>query len=123
MYIDNVKMHYRDAFNQTLEKFKISAKSLSLSSGVQERQISHFRNGKDLMAETLFALVAALPNEAQMYYFSCVGGELALQTVDLRPLVESMPNARKYEILSLIAASLMKSPENTEQSKFMPAAS
>ncbi|MDF5720963.1 MAG: XRE family transcriptional regulator [Rhizonema sp. PD37] len=115
-------MHYRDAFNQTLEKFKISAKSLSLSSGVQERQISHFRNGKDLMAETLFALVAALPNEAQMYYFSCVGGESALQTVDLRSLVKSMPITRKYEVLSIIAASLMESPENTDQSKFMPAA-
>ncbi|MDF5717968.1 MAG: hypothetical protein PUP93_29915 [Rhizonema sp. NSF051] len=116
-------MHYRDAFNQTLEKFKISAKSLSLSSGVQERQISHFRNGKDWMAETLFDLVAALPDEAQMYYFACVGEKSALQIVDKRSLIKSLPIARKCEILSLIAASLMESLENTEQSKFMPAAS
>ena len=46
-------MHYREAFNQTLKKFGIPAKSLALSSGVQECQISQFRKGKDLMAETL----------------------------------------------------------------------
>lgn len=113
-------MHYRDAFNQTLEKFKISAKSLALSSGVQERQISHFRNGKDLMAETLFALVNALPLEAQIYYFSCIGGESALERVDLRSLVKSMPIARKSELLSLIAESLR---ENAQDSELIPAAS
>ena len=112
-------MHYREAFNQTLEKFKISAKSLALESGVQERQISHFRNGKDLMAETLFALVAALPSEVQTYYFSCIGGESVLETVDLRSLIESMSITRKSEVLSLIAESLR---ENTESS-FMSAAS
>ncbi|MBR8839125.1 MAG: hypothetical protein DSM106950_35280 [Stigonema ocellatum SAG 48.90 = DSM 106950] len=116
-------MDYREAFNQTLEKFNISARSLALKSGVQERQISHFRKGKDLMAETLFALVTALPSEAKIYYFSCIGGESALETIDLRLLVKSMPIARKYEVLSLIAASLMESRENTDKSELMPAAS
>ena len=115
-------MNYRDAFNQTLEKFKISAKSLALKSGVQERQISQFRHGKDLMAETLFALVAALPSEAQAYYFSCIGGESVLETVDLRSLIRSMSVARKSEVLSLIAASLVESRENTDKSELMPVA-
>ena len=71
-------MHYREAFNQTLKKFSIQAKVLAQRSGVQERQISQFRNGKDLMAETLFSLIAALPTEAKIYYFSCVNGESML---------------------------------------------
>lgn len=112
-------MHYREAFNQTLEKFSISAKSLALKSGVQERQISHFRNGKDLMAETLFALIAALESEAQVYYFSCISGESVLETVDLRSLIKSMSITRKSELLSLIADSLRENTENT----LMPAAS
>ncbi len=73
------------------------------------------------MAETLFALVAALLCEAQVYYFSCIRGESALETVDLRSHVLFMSVTRKYKVLSLIAASLMESRENAAQSDFMSA--
>lgn len=116
-------MDYREAFNLTLDKFKISAKSLAQKSGVQERQISHFRNGKDLMAETLFALVAALPSEAQIYFFSCIGGESVLEMVDLRSLIKSMSATRKSEVLSLIAESLLERSETPDIGELMPAAS
>lgn len=110
-----VKMDYREAFDHTLEKFGITAKSLALKSGVQERQISHFRNKqKDLMAGNLFSLVAVLPTDAQIYFFSCVASESMLETVDLRSLVKSMPAARKSEVLTLIADSLLESRENTD---------
>nr|MDZ8061319.1 hypothetical protein [Nostoc sp. EkiNYC01] len=82
---------------------------------MQERQISHFRNKqKDLMAGNLFSLIAVLPTDAQIYFFSCVASESMLETVDLRSLVKSMPAARKSEVLTLIADSLLESRENTD---------
>jgi transcriptional regulator with XRE-family HTH domain len=105
-------MHYRDAFNQTLEKFSITAKSLAQKSGVQERQISQFRHGKDLMSETLFGLIAALPNEAKIYYFSCVNGESMLDTVDLPSLIAQAPPQKQAEALHLIAEIFAKNVRN-----------
>ena len=114
-------MHYREAFNQTLKKFGIPAKSLALSSGVQECQISQFRKGKDLMAETLFSLIAALPTEAKIYYFSCINGESMLDAVDLRSLISSMSVDRKSEVLTLIANSLVENQTKTESASLIQA--
>ncbi len=107
-------MDYRKAFIQTLKKFGIPAKSLALSSGVQECQISQFRKGKDLMAETLFSLIAALPSDAKIYYFSLLNGESMLDAVDLRSLIASMSIERKSEVLNLIASSLVENEAKTE---------
>jgi len=114
-------MHYREAFNQTLKKFGIQAKVLAQKSGVQERQISQFRNGKDLMAETLFNLIAALPTEAKIYYFSLLNGESMLKAVDLRSLVSSMSVECKSEVLSLIANSLVENQTKPESASLMRA--
>ncbi len=114
-------MHYREAFNQTLKKFGIQAKVLAQKSGVQERQISQFRNGKDLMAETLFNLIAALPSEARIYYFSCINGESMLDTVDLRSLINSMSVECKSEVLTLIANSLVENQAKTESASLIQA--
>ncbi len=110
-YCDNctptiAKMHYRDAFNDTLEKFGISAKSLALKTGVQERQISLFRNGKNLMAETLFSLIKALPDEAQLYFHASAAGESILGKIRLESLIGSMTIEEKLELLKDIADSL-----------------
>jgi transcriptional regulator with XRE-family HTH domain len=114
-------MHYREAFNQTLKKFGIQAKVLAQKSGVQERQISQFRNGKDLMAETLFNLIAALPSDAKIYYFSLLNGESMLDTVDLRSLIGSMSIERKSEVLNLIANSLVENQTKTESASLVQA--
>lgn len=114
-------MHYREAFNQTLKKFSIQAKTLAQRSGVQECQISQFRKGKDLMAETLFSLIAALPTEAKIYYFSCVNEESMLDTVDLRSLIDSMSVNRKSEVLTLIAKSLVENHNTGGTVELMPA--
>ena len=114
-------MNHREAFKQTLEKFNITAKSLAQKSGVQERQISQFRNGKDLMSETLFSLIAALPNEAKIYYFSCIGGESVIENVDLRSLIMSMSVTRKSELLNLIAESLLENREKSHPVELMQA--
>ena len=45
-----------------------------------------------------------------------------LETVDLRSLITSMSVARKSEVLSLIAASLVESRENTDKSELVSVA-
>jgi len=101
-------MHYRDAFNNTLEKFDVTAKSLALKSGVLERQISLFRNGKDLMAETLFSLVNVLPDEARLYFYASVAGESILGTINLESLIGSMTVEERLELIKNIADSLSR---------------
>lgn len=102
-------MHYRDAFNSTLDIFNISAKSLSVQSGVQERQISYFRNGKKgLMVDTFFDLISALPKEAQVYFFSYILGDSILSSVDIRALILGGSTDTATEIMDLLAMWLRK---------------
>lgn len=110
-------MHYRDAFNNTLEKFDVTAKSLALKSGVLERQISLFRNGKDLMAETLFSLVNVLPDEARLYFFASVAGESILKTINLESLIDSMTVEERLELIKHIADSLTPKKAKEESKK------
>ncbi len=53
-------MDYRLWLKEAMRKHKIKASVLSRESGVQERQISLFFNGKDLMAGSFFKLVDAM---------------------------------------------------------------
>lgn len=63
-------MDQRAALNQTIKLFDIKASQLSTLSGVGENQISRFRQGKaSLYAETLQAIVNALPDQARAYYY------------------------------------------------------
>lgn len=104
-------MDYRQAFNNTLRHFGITAKSLSLATGVQERQISLFRNGKDLMTETFFQLVAALPEDAQRYFFAQLASK---HPSDLQSLVATASLVEKAQVLNLIVNSLVEKVEKVE---------
>ena len=53
-------MDYRLWLKEAMRKHKIRASVLSRESGVQERQISLFLGGKDLMTNTFFRLVDAM---------------------------------------------------------------
>ncbi len=110
-------MHYRDAFNDTLEKFGIQAKSLALKTGVQERQISLFRNGKNVMAETLFSLVNAMPDEARLYFHASVAGESILKQINIPSLVWSMTIEEKAQLLKDVADSLLPAPAKKKDTK------
>lgn len=113
-------MDYRTTFNKTLRKFGITAKSLSLRTGVQERQVSLFRNGKDLMAATLFDLVGAMPPEAQRYFFeSLLGESLGEQSPDLEQVVQEATSAELGHLLKAIG-SKMSASDSSEQSTDVP---
>jgi len=53
-------MDYRLWLKEAMRKYKIKASVLSRESGVQERQISLFFGGKDLMTSSFFKLVDAM---------------------------------------------------------------
>lgn len=96
-------MDYRQVFDKTLREFQITAKSLSEASGVQERQISHFRNGKELMTETFFKVVEAMPTEAKKYFYTQLRGNSYSNT--LESLIE---DASDEEIESAMLAIARK---------------
>jgi len=66
-------MNARDALNKTFETFPLKAKDIAVSAGVLETQLSRFRKGKtDLRAETLFAIINALPPIPRAFWFALV---------------------------------------------------
>lgn len=64
-------MKYADALNATLKHFEITAREVSLKSGVTESSISRYRRGeRDIQVESLERMLDVLPPEAR-YYFYC----------------------------------------------------
>lgn len=64
-------MKFADALNATLKHFDITAKELSAKSGVAESGISRYRrHERDIQAESLERMIAALPPDAR-YFFYC----------------------------------------------------
>jgi hypothetical protein len=113
-------MDYRATFNKTLREFGITAKSLSMKAGVQERQVSLFRNGKDLMASTFFDLVSAMPPEAQQYFFeSLLGESLRTPSSDLERVVEGATSVELGHLLKAIG-SKMSASSSSERAADVP---
>jgi hypothetical protein len=73
----NKHMNTSKAFALTLEKFEIKASELSKRSGIDQQEISRFRNGhKDIVSQRLMMLIKAMPLHAQVYFWSlCMGKE------------------------------------------------
>jgi transcriptional regulator with XRE-family HTH domain len=87
-------MKFVDAFNLTLEKFDITARELSIRSGVTDAAISKFRRGnRELKLESIEKILGALPDDA--YYF------LMTQWAD-----ERITPKHFIKLLSFIAQSL-----------------
>lgn len=64
-------MDSREAFFETLDKFKLSAADISRRSDVASQVISKYRTGKqNLRQDTFDKLIDALPEEAKFYYFA-----------------------------------------------------
>jgi transcriptional regulator with XRE-family HTH domain len=68
-------MDLHTPFHITLKEFKIDGQSLSKASGVREATISEFRHGRRaIKTDSLQKLLAAMPLEAQQFYFlNCFG--------------------------------------------------
>ena len=96
-------MNHRQAFNKTLQTYRITAKSLSEATGIQERQISLFRNEKsDLITENFFQLIEALPEHAREYFFS------QMHSSDSRSLIQIIETATDEEIEEAMLAIARK---------------
>jgi predicted transcriptional regulator len=64
-------MDSRQAFFETLERFKLSAADISRRSEVATEVISKYKTGKQRIRQDTFdKLVDALPDEAKFYYFA-----------------------------------------------------
>lgn len=63
-------MKFSDSFDDTLKRFKITAKDLASKSGVAESSISRFRRGeREIQSDSLERLISALPQDAKQYLF------------------------------------------------------
>lgn len=93
-------MKFCEAFDATIKEFRLSAKEISVSSGVREASISEFRRGlKEIQTDNLERLIAVLPPEAKQFLF-------------LRMLVGEMDTHGMATLLSAIAYQLRST--NTE---------
>lgn len=93
-------MKFCEAFDATLKEFRLSAKDISISSGVREAGISEFRRGlRDMQIDSLERIIAVLPVEAKQFLF-------------LHMLVGEMDNQGMATLLSAIAYQLRNG--NTE---------
>jgi len=61
------------AFDKTLIDHQIKAADLARTTGLRSSQISRYRRGhQDLLSGKLFALIQALPLEAQLHFYLLV---------------------------------------------------
>lgn len=97
---------FTEAFNQTLEEYKISGTNLSQISGVRLATISDFRNGKiDPKMSTLESLIEALPSDAKNFMlFKCFLTKLTDYDISL--------------ILNAIASQIRSSSDSQVQKNF-----
>ncbi|KYC34890.1 hypothetical protein WA1_50145 [Scytonema hofmannii PCC 7110] len=89
-------------FDEMLKRFNISAKDIAEVADISEVMVSRFRNGKaDLGASKLFALLFAVPIDAQKWYISELFG--FIPDGSLRSLILKAPLTEQAEALRLIA--------------------
>ncbi|MGD1906817.1 MAG: helix-turn-helix domain-containing protein [Leptolyngbyaceae cyanobacterium] len=72
----NKTVDFRDALNEVLRQYDIKANDLAARSGIDEVQISKFRNKhKNMQTQNFERLIAALPQNARMYFWYLVMAE------------------------------------------------
>jgi len=87
---------YRDAFNETIGHFNLSARDIASKAGLHESAVSNFRSGrKDITVGTLERLLAALPEDAREYIY-------------LKALVGSISNRGISVLLGAISNRMMQ---------------
>ena len=96
-----------DAFNKSLDRYGIKNVWLARESGVNEKMISRFRNGRTtIQTDTLQKLLDSLPSEAKTYYFSQLMGSSF--TPNLEILVENLSSDDMHNLFDLLADRVVK---------------
>lgn len=95
-------------FDQTLNKYGISAAWLSRQSGVTQVMISRFRNGKTVQTNTLGRLLEPLPLEVKQYFFSLVCGSQVIQPVNIDQLVSTLDSDQLSHLLVAVSERVKK---------------
>ncbi len=101
-------MDIGQCFDQTLNKYGISAAWLSRESGVNQVMISKFRNGKTVQTNTLGKLLQPLPLEVKQYFFSLVCGDSYIQPVNIDQLVNSLDSDQVSHLLAALSERVKK---------------
>jgi len=109
----------KDAFNQTLQRYSLTAKRLSEESGVSENHISAFRRGvSDIGSKKLESLIEAMEAVApgSKQYFCSQLASSSLKTVEWRSLILSASSQDIEEILRLLAErwAVVQKSESTD---------
>ena len=95
------------AFHKTLQRYGITNVWLSQESGVNDKMISRFRNGKTtIQTDTLQKLLDALPHEARSYYFSQLMGSSFVPNLEL--LAENLSSDDLHNLFDLLADRVLK---------------
>lgn len=96
----------KEAFNQTLNCYELTAKTLSKASGVSENHISAFRRGaSDIGSKKLESLIEAMEAAApgsRQYFCSQLAGR-SLRPANWRSLILSASHEDIEQILLLLA--------------------
>lgn len=103
-------MNLSKSFDRTLERYGITGKWLHEASGLSEKMISNFRNGKArVWSDSLERMVEVLPEEAQQYFFQTLSSSstpIEQLCPDLEEMIEEMEPKALASVLSAIASKL-----------------
>lgn len=109
-------MNLSKSFDRTLERYGITGKWLHEASGLSEKMISNFRNGKArVWSDSLERMIEVLPSEAQQYFFqSLSSSNVPLEQLcpDIEEMIEEMEIGALSTLLTAIASKL--SPKTSD---------
>lgn len=105
-------MDISQAFDKTLKDLNLSAREIAEKAGIGEGVISNFRNSrKRVYTDTLDKLLAALSDEAKIYFFGLLLGK----EINLEMIVAGMDAATLSKLLFIIADKI--SPQEKKQTR------
>lgn len=111
----------REAFNETFNRYRFTAKALSEKSGVSENHISAFKRGVSEIGskklESLLEAMEALAPGAKEYFCSQMAGS-SLKPAGWRSLIEQSDVQELSQLLYLVAEQL-KTGKSTEAFRVM----
>jgi len=74
-------MDERQALNLTIKVFALRAIDIAKTAGMGQNELSRYRNGhSDMLGARIFAVIRALPKQAQIYFWAVLTSEVEVTT-------------------------------------------